>query len=161
MKPFLIILQICFALLGIFALGIWVGRSTVPAPVAAATASTSMDSDTASTQAIATTTIVTVEGGGTTLDPRAQKRATRRAFRRYDERLMFTADQREKLRPLFSQIGLQMSVLPKRSEARHLMIEEFHQQIRSYLTPDQAQKLDRLLEESRVKKGLSSSSIAP
>ncbi len=116
------VLRICLALIAIFAMGVLVGRLT----------------DTPEAEA------VTLDGGAK-LD-----RVSRRVFRRYQELLEFTDEQRLTLQERFVAVSLRMRILPRRSRARLVVLEDFHQEIAPFLTEVQREKADAILEDARA-----------
>lgn len=131
MKDTWIILRIVLSLASIFALGIWVGRTTAP-------------------ELVMPPSVPAVEFEADS-SPQKLNRYTRRAMERYQQDLGLSPEQMNLLRPAFENATLQMVVLPKASRARREVIEDFHENMKPHLTPAQQKKAGEILEmmESR------------
>jgi len=126
MKNTWIILRIVLSLVAIFALGIWIGRTTAPDIVLSPTDS-----------ALESEADLSTKGSG---------RVTRRAMERYQKELELSNEQMDLLRPAFENVTLRMIVLPKTSRARMAVVEDFHDEIAPHLTPEQQKKAGGILE---------------
>ena len=130
MKTSGIIVQIVLALFAIFAFGVWVGRTTV-----------------------------TQKGGEFVLAPLAGesvsekqvRNVTLRQIQKYQEALGLTREEVKALQPEFEAVSRRMLVLPKQSQARWLVLTEFHEELKAHLTEDQKKKADLILEKAAAK----------
>lgn len=76
-------------------------------------------------------------------------RATRTVMAQYRSILSLTEEQMQQLKPLFRETGLEMGHLPKGSTLRLNAVSAFHQKISPFLTPEQQQLCDGILDRVR------------
>jgi hypothetical protein len=80
-------------------------------------------------------------------------RATRAIMDQYQRALSLSDEELANLKPLFRQTGIQMSQLPRGSDARLQLLESFHEKLRARLNPSQQKLSDEILERARGKFG--------
>jgi hypothetical protein len=130
MKTTWIIARIALALIAIFALGIWVGRTTAPAP--------------AGGEEIVLSPLPSESHSESEL-----RALTVRQMKRYQQALGLSREEMKKLYPEFEALSRQIITLPKLSKARLLLIEEFHQRLNENLTEEQKVKATEILDQAR------------
>lgn len=125
MKDYWIIIRVVLALIAIFAMGVWVGRTSMP---------------------------LSEKGEvGTAISKRDDlPRMGKRVMTRYHEKLQFSDEQLETVRLMFVAVTRRMEILPKSSLARLAVLEDFHEELAQILTEEQRIVADQILEESRA-----------